>query len=566
MHSVENKEFSSQKVMASLAQVLDYAREKLFLLGQECRLLPGEEPAKELVADVVLGLCKSQPVKEGNEVGTRSLLNALNSKTNFDKLYLRTCGRTKSLFSSVGRLRFANRVGIDMAKYYIMKHKYGNAEMLFRTALSEFNQSNWTGLYIDVLEPLATCQAEVESFDNYLRSLAALACAGSLSLDKRMRYAERFLHSTLNEAKKAYSISTDPILTIEDVKIDVSKEIGHVGETINVVLTLRNNMLIEIRFDEIEIRMRYTETGKVRLSSVDGEFSSLQRKADRVNWSELFNEQPEPSSPSNPKSGLLQRIKSRRIVKQKDNGSRDTTDNSPIASSPGPNENENDDVIINKFFSSPLAADRPRTLAEIAKELPRSLSMSDNSDEGKSERTTQPIAIPNGGIDCRCDSAASSLSVVSISSSSGPGSSNDVTTLAQRVTRQNVVSSLALNDNSNIDTPAENDTINEDSSNSMFHSEEDESKRLDEEEIRPELALDECHGSQGGLNFEVGCNEVDCEEREEDDFENGNEEDDDVDSKQKISAKFDLGSDKLDDEDVEEDVMGVGVEENDGFV
>lgn len=628
MHTVENKEFANRNVMASLALIFDYARDKLYLLGQECKLLPGQVPAEDFIKGVVIGLCKSQPIKEGNEIGTRSLLNALSSQAKFDKLYLRTCGRTKSLFSSIGRFRFANRVGIDMAKYYMMKRKYGSAETQLLPALSDFNQSKWNSLYIDVLEPLAKCQEEVESFDNYLRSLAALACTKTLSVEKRLFYSEKFLESARNENEKTYTVSTDPVISLDDVKIDLIKEIGHVGESINVVLVLGNNLLKELTLDEIEIRMRFTETDKVRLSSADGGISSQQRPNDRTSWSELFQEQSEPLSPSVTKSGILQRIKSRRVVKQKDPSNRDDASND-TSMSPG-SELGGNDVFIDEFNSSDLqfTSDKPKTLADMAKELPRTLSTSEEYEErateksskattdiahgvsgnlspsnesagGKSENSlktlldiakgvprslsftsesvrvksekslkilkdvakgvprslsfggestrvksgnfSEPVAIPNGRIESRCESSASSLSVVSISSNAGASSLNEHSNLSPELKgsrEEPCITPLALKEASNLNIhSAENEACSDDVDHSLSsHGEE--------------LSCGENRGSherRAGSNAEDECSDNEFEVQEEDDFEELSADGEDGGKGQR--AKFSLDSEKFDDDD-----------------
>ena len=549
MQAVETKEFSTKGVMTALAQVSDYARQKLFLLGQECQLLPGQEPVREVITEVTSGICKSQPVKEDNVVGSRVLLKALSSPKDFDKLYLRVCGKTMSLFNSVGRVRFASRIGIDMARYYMTKGEYGSAEMQLSAALSHFNQSNWTSLYIDVLEPLATCQAELKSFDNYLPSLAALSCAETLSPEKRLLYAEKLLLCVRHEVDKACTTSLDPILTLEEVKIDLIKEIGHIGETINVILTLRNNLSREIQVDEIEVRMRYTETDKVRLSSVDGGINYLQRSSDRIEWSELFDQTEEQMSPSTQKTSIFQRIKSKRIVKQKETDNRDNVDGRSVGAT-SDNEIENSSAFATQFFSNdlPLATEGPKTLAEIAKGLPRTFSIEEESEASRSENMTAPVSIPNGGIQGRCDSTASSLSVVSISSNGESSSLTDKGISAQKCIGQKVISSLALNENSNIDILPERDSVVEASSNSVSNLEEDELQlTVDSEshESQAESNLNNSHERTSGLNFDVASADIENEERE-DVLDNGTEDDDDVFTGERLNAKFDLGSDRLD--------------------
>ena len=569
MHSVENKEISTHSVIASLAQVLDYGREKLFWLGKECRLLPGQEPAQELVKEIISGLCKSQTVKEGDKVGSRLLMNALSFQTHFDKLYLYLCGRTKSLFSAVGRVRFANRVGIDMARYYMMKRTYGDAETQLLAAQSEFGRSKWTSLYIDILEPLAACQAELESFDNYLRTLASLSCSETLSFDKRLFYAEEFLQSVRHKAKMPCTTPTDPILTLEDVKIDLIKGIGHIGETINVILTLRNNLLKEIQVDEIEVRMQFTETDKVRLSSAEDEYDGLPRNSDRMNWSELFNEKIESSSPSVQKVGILQRIKTRRIVKQKETENRDIVESKPEIT-PSSHHNEISKTLPSQFFANgfPLAADEPKTLAEIAKGLPRALSISDESEGRNLEKSSEPIAIPNGGIQGRSDSTSSTLSAVSISSSTEASSLTDKENSAQKGIRQNVVSPLALNRNSNLNMSPEGDPVDEISNDSVFNREGGEvqftlgSGSL---EPQPEMSYEEKDDLRGELTFGVGNNRSEYEDRDEDDFENGMEVDNGVSEEKRSSTGFNLVSEKLED-NFEEDIPEADVAAEQGLV
>ena len=524
MNSVENKEISTQRVMASLAQVCDYAREKLFFLAQECQLLPGQEPVQELVTEIVSGLCLSQPFQEGNQRGSSILLNALNSQSTFDKLYLRICGKTKSLFNSVGRVRFANRAGIDMARYYIMKCRYSDAKKQLTAALSDFYESKWTSLYIDVLEPLSVCQSELDDFVDYLGSLAKLSCSKTLSLEKRASYSEKFLESIQRKEKGSCTTPAVPVITIENVNIDLVKGIGSVGEVVNVEFTLRNNLVKEIHFDEIEVRMGYTETENEGLSSVDGISNSLQRDSQKVNWSELITTENEELSPSVQKAGIFQRIKSMRSMKQKEVENRNNIDSSQITSSPI-YEDDSIDAPATHFFPDdlPLAGGRPKTLAELAKELPRTLSMSDDSDDNKTVNSIDQATIPFSEVQ-RSDSAASSLSVVSISSNNDAKSYPDRTNLPQKLVRQNVVSSLASNDNSNVNIPLEADAAFEGSCNTAFDSGENGVKFVvDSEDFETQ---EDCIEFQDESNLEVedseavydGLDERDCATRVEEDI------------------------------------------------
>ena len=568
MNSVEDKEISTQGVMASLAQVYDYAREKLLFLAQECQLLPGQEPVQELVTDIVSGLCLSQPFQEGNQRGSSILMNALNSQSTFDKLYLRVCGRTKSLFNSIGRVRFANRAGIDMARYYIMKRKYSDAEKQLTVAISDFRASKWTSLYMDVLEPLSECQSELNDFVDYLESLARLSCSETLTVDKRALYGEKFLESIRRKEEGTYNTAAVPVITIENVSIDLIKGIGSVGEDVNVKFTLRNNLLKEIEFDDIEVRMGYTETENEGLSSVDGISNSLQRDSHKMHWSELITEENEELSPSVQKGGIFQRIKSMRGMKQKEAENRNNIDFDQITSSPI-YEDDSIDSPATHFFPDdlPLAGGRPKTLAELANELPRTLSMSDDSDDNKTVISTGPVTIPFSGVQ-RSDSAASSLSVVSITSNSDANSYVDRTSLPQKLIRQNVVSSLASNDNSNLSIPSEADAAFEDSCNTDFNSEENGVKFVvDSEDFETQ---EDCIEFQDESNLEVEDSEPVYDGLDEPDFATAVEEDIVVDMEKGLNGGFNLDSEGVD-EDVEEtsnggDAANREVTPNDGDV
>ncbi|XP_065057879.1 uncharacterized protein LOC135685750 [Rhopilema esculentum] len=424
---VEEKEITHQTVMSHLAQIFDYAREKLLFIGKECSLLPTGQRDDAMVRKLTEGLCKSQASKEGVDFGSKSLMTSMNSQENYDKLYLRICGKTKTLYQNVRRYRFASRVGVDIANFYMMKKKYASAEKQLTVALHEYRQSKWTNLSIDVLEPLATCHINLNSFDRYLCSLASLSCACTLSVEKRLMYADMFLGSVHNEADHFHTISTDPVIGLEQVQIDLTKEIGHIGEIIRVNLTLRNNLLKEITIDDIEIRMQYTETDQVRLSEVDSGLNISEKNANEMGWSEVFDQSDEVSNPSTPKSTIFQRIKSRRHKQKEvfDNASTNDFADNVIERGAYVTPNEAEMTLnrgpLNKIFdergsAASLGEYRPKTLAEIAKQLPRTMSLGDELSGAKSDSSAEPIAIPNGGLGCRCDSSAGSLSLVSISS------------------------------------------------------------------------------------------------------------------------------------------------------
>ena len=420
--------------MTCLAQILDYAREKLLLIGEECGLMPGHSHVDQLVDQMSSGLCKNQQDCKVGESGSKNVLVALKSQKEFDKLYLYMCEKTHAIHIMAKKHRFANRLGVVMANFYLMKEEYENAERHLSKALLEFEHLKWENLRIAVLEPLSICQSKLGLFDRYLCSLAALSCTNSLSVEKRSNYADLLLESAHNGAKN--TINTEPILTLEDVKIDLTKEIGHAGEVVSVVLQIRNNLLKQILNAQLEIRMRYTATDQVRLSEVSDGTNSLPRNTDPVNWSEVFKPEEALSSPSSAKPGLLSRIKSKRLNRNREisnSNDRHTVLNTDLKEDTIAEEvidfkTDVDEDADQEETSSPLLDGKPKTLVEIATGLCQDLKTEDDTQENACLYASNPIKIPNGGLGTRCDSAASALSVVSISSGRGESPGEDLTT------------------------------------------------------------------------------------------------------------------------------------------
>ena len=432
---VEKQHVSNQAAMTCLAQILDYAREKLLLIGEECGLMPGQSQMDQLVDEMSSGLCKNQQDCKVGDSGSKKLLVALKSQKEFDKLYLYMCEKTHRIHTVAKKDRFANRLGVVMANFYLMKGEYENAERHLSKALREFEHLKWENLRIAVLEPLAICQSKLGLFDQYLYSLAALSCSSSLSVEKRSKYADLLLESAQNGAKN--TISTEPILTLEDVKIDLTKEIGHAGEVVSVVLQIRNNLLKQILNAELEIRMRYTATDQVRLSEVSDGTNSLPRNTDPVNWSEVFKPEEALSSPSSAKPGLLSRIKSKRLNRNREIAN--SNDGHTVVNTDLKEDSIAEEVIDFKAdvdedadqgeTSSALLDGKPKTLVEIATGLCQDLrAEDDDTQENSCLYSSNPIKIPNGGLGTRCDSAASALSIVSISSGRGESPGENLTT------------------------------------------------------------------------------------------------------------------------------------------
>ncbi len=286
MKIFERKEIGAQPTIACLAQISDYAREKILLLGKILNLLPSDTPSLSS-NDVTSGLCKSYNVKDDAISGSKSLMIGLSSKTEFEKLYLHACERTKALYTNVGRHRFAMKVAIDIAKFSLQQDNYDLAESYLENALHTFGKRQWETLHIDVLEPLAICLCKHDVIDRYLWSLACLSCTKTLTYDKRLHYAQEFLNITRNDTTKPQVINTEPVIGLEEVKIDLVKEIGHIGEAVSVTLKINSHLPLEFSCDQMEIRLRYTQTDSVRLSEVDGDVANTSFQSDASKWSEV---------------------------------------------------------------------------------------------------------------------------------------------------------------------------------------------------------------------------------------------------------------------------------------
>ena len=304
---------------AYVAQICDYAREKLKSLGEICRMFPdmtSNELSQNCAKSLVKGLCSYHIESVGKESSSSALSEALSSQAAFEKLYLKLSGRTQNLFTEIGRHRFAMKVEIDLARFCLSKGDYESAETKLEKALNVYDKQKWSILHTDVLVPLAECQAKHDIFDRYLSSLPLLACAPILTESKRTYYTEELLKLAYDDRILPHTVNSEPILKIEDVSIDLIKEIGQIGEEVSVNLRLRNNLPMPLDCDEIVLGLRYS----VDQAKADQEDAVSVSPRLKMEFPKMFDVLQDPDEKSceetlaDRKPGLLKRIRSKRLI------------------------------------------------------------------------------------------------------------------------------------------------------------------------------------------------------------------------------------------------------------
>ena len=289
---------SDNTVVSYLAQLFDYAREKLYSIGEECHLLPGKQPVVDMLKELSSGLCISQHVPEDTETGSKMLMATINSQEIFSKRYIALCGKSKRFYENCRRFRCAKRVSLDMARYYYMLEKYGFAVNELMATLNEYRLSGWEILHNNVMELLTRCHPDGKSLDLFLSTLGHLSCTKILSVEKRLSYADMFLTNSYQKTDCVLSIGLTPVINIEHVWIELSGGQIHIGEIVNVFVTLQNNMLRDINVEEIEIEAKCTKAKKSRSSKNCAVTSNLPTTASETVWTELLATERKSSSVS----------------------------------------------------------------------------------------------------------------------------------------------------------------------------------------------------------------------------------------------------------------------------
>ena len=303
-----------------MSQLHDYMRQKILLLGKVTGLYYSHkqtETEKDTCELLTTGFGKYPGVKKDvSSAPITSLKTALSSKECFETFYTEVAIKSMRLFTEVKRLHLAMVVGIDLAKFYLEHGKYSDAEPLLEKAWGIYKQQKWETLYTDVLMPLAACQLKHKLYSQYLSSVTLLSCVQCLPFPTRQYYSNELIKLCKDDTLKLPVINTDPVFTITDVRIDLVKNKGHIGDTVNVYVKLTNQITEKLSCKYASISLRHCDLNNPRSFS-DEPTSPRKTIFDQTDYGMHISlasiEKPkeaikEPLTPSN----ILKRIKSHR--------------------------------------------------------------------------------------------------------------------------------------------------------------------------------------------------------------------------------------------------------------
>ena len=258
---LDSVESNDLQYHALLAQLQDYMRQKLLLLGTITGFFYNrnqtEEESRE-TAMLLLGFGNNENSKKEASSVVCVLKDAFSCSLNYKKLYLDTSIRCMELFYDIKRNHFGMLVAMDIANFYLEQENYIEAEPLLEKAWNIYKEQKWEKLYTNVLIPLADCQYKHQVHDRYLNSVTLLACAHCLPQKTREHYSKELLK--LSQASNNLPITEiSPILEVTNLKVNLVKNKGHVGDTVVFSLTLNNNLVANLTCNLISIYLKHRD-------------------------------------------------------------------------------------------------------------------------------------------------------------------------------------------------------------------------------------------------------------------------------------------------------------------
>jgi hypothetical protein len=97
-------------------------------------------------------------------------------------------------YKHIGRLRFARKVGLSLASYYMESDEFSKAVVFLTEAFNTFKEDRWTILTIEVLLKLAKCYQVINDMDRYIRTCAQIACSKAISEDQRNHFFDEMMN------------------------------------------------------------------------------------------------------------------------------------------------------------------------------------------------------------------------------------------------------------------------------------------------------------------------------------------------------------------------------------
>ncbi|XP_058822162.1 trafficking protein particle complex subunit 10 [Topomyia yanbarensis] len=262
------------------APIWNLAKDKLYSLGKQCGLLPGQTPTSEQLHTVVhlsagmgdtIPECGNSallevdvkdkrshsPARKPRKSATDSLKEALGSNQAFIKLYLELSELAISTYKHVSRLRSARLVGLDLGSFYITLNEPQKAVGFFTDLLRELKSENWHYLASQTLLELACCYQKMDDSVNYTKTCSAISCCLDLEPLVRSFYFGEFLSSLklLKELRNTDINALNVITVLEDhfqiIDIYVTQKSIIQDDLIVVVLKIESNFPREINCEQI---------------------------------------------------------------------------------------------------------------------------------------------------------------------------------------------------------------------------------------------------------------------------------------------------------------------------
>ncbi|XP_053659885.1 trafficking protein particle complex subunit 10 [Anopheles marshallii] len=269
------------------APIWNLAKEKLYMLGKQCGLLPGFVPTSEQLHTVVhlsAGMGDSvpemgssgglrnlepeisdrtnaksahSPARKPKKSATDTLKEALGSNQAFTKLYLELSELAISTYKHVSRLRSARLVGLDLGNFYITLNEPQKAVNFFTDVLRELKSENWHYLASQTLLDLASCYRKMEDNVNYTKTCSTIACCQDLELLVRTFYFDEFMKSlkTLQSVRNMDINALSVISTLEDHFLVVNVRLDSTSivqdDFILVTLDLESNFPRELIVEQV---------------------------------------------------------------------------------------------------------------------------------------------------------------------------------------------------------------------------------------------------------------------------------------------------------------------------
>lgn len=376
---LEKEEKPDHNFRANITQAYDLMRQKILFLGKLTGVYYNRDQTQQekyIVGQLRTGFGKFTMNKN---TAVKLIEAALESKENFENFYIEITKACIDKYKDIDRKHSKMFVEIDLAKFYLQHGYYINAEPLLEICWSIYKQQKWETLYTDVLIPLAACQLKHELHDRYLTSVTLLSCASCLSFDTRDFYSKEVVRLSKDDKLSLPTVSCDPAVRIISIKVNLVKMKGHIGDNVEVNVTLANELTMPIHCQKITINAKHLDLSNPDSFSenvLSARKSLFENRDYGMNSVSPKDKQPpkseEPVKEALTPGNLLKRIKSHRRTWSRNRNVVDT------------NETKTDGVSDSETLV------KKGSISENAESVKRALFSEDDSSERKTSQVDKP--------------------------------------------------------------------------------------------------------------------------------------------------------------------------------